>query len=112
MGELANYITAYYYIVPAARAKIAKALVNTYNMSEKDAAKLLGVTQAAVSKYVSEKYSAKIKEIEAKIDQAIVDNYVSKVIAGSEEQVGRCICSICQSIHRFDCMIKSEDIGE
>ncbi len=106
---MTSYIAAYDYIVPAARASIAKALVKKHKMSEKDAAKMLGVTQAAISKYVSSKYSQKIKEIESKIDSAAIDSYVAKVVKGDVEQVGNCICHVCQTVNPFDCKIKNTD---
>ncbi len=106
---MASYIAAYDYVVPAARASIAKALVKKYKMSEKDAARMLGVTQAAISKYVSSKYSQKIKEIENTIDPAAIESYVAKVVKGDGEQVGNCICHVCQTVNPFDCKIKSAD---
>lgn len=112
MGELTSYITAYDYVVPAARASIAKSLVKRHNMSEKEAAKLLGVTQAAVSKYVSSKYSDRIKEIEVRIDQDTLESYVLKAIEGKGEQVGKGICQVCQRVNPFDCKIRNTDGGE
>ncbi len=38
--------------VPALRALVAKRLINEYNFSQKDTAKLIGVTQAAISNYL------------------------------------------------------------
>ncbi len=105
MGELSSYIEAYDYIVPAARASIAKALVNNHNMSEKDAARILGVTQAAISKYISNKYSEKIKEIELRIDSITVEKYISQIIDGNAKHMGECICKICQTLSPFDCRI-------
>ena len=38
--------------VPALRALVAKRLIKEYNFSQKDTAKLIGVTQAAISNYL------------------------------------------------------------
>ena len=38
--------------VPALRALVAKRIINEYNFSQKDTAKLIGVTQAAISNYL------------------------------------------------------------
>ena len=38
--------------VPAHRAHVAKRLIKEYNFSQKDTAKLIGVTQAAISNYL------------------------------------------------------------
>ena len=38
-------------VVPAIRALLAKELIETYGMKQREAANLLGITQTAVSKY-------------------------------------------------------------
>ena len=38
--------------VPSLRDLFAKRLINEYNFSQKDTAKLIGVTQAAISNYL------------------------------------------------------------
>jgi predicted transcriptional regulator len=47
--------TAGKYILPAFRSLVAKELVNSYHLTQVEAAKKLGTTQAAVSQYVSAK---------------------------------------------------------
>ena len=58
-------------VIPAIRALVVKRLVEQHGMTQLEAAKLLGVTQPAVSKYLHEKRGAaiKLRGIEA-IDQA------------------------------------------
>ena len=58
-------------VIPAIRALVVKRLVEQHGMTQQEAAKLLGVTQPAVSKYLHEKRGAAIKlgGIEA-IDEA------------------------------------------
>ena len=48
-------------VIPAIRALIVKRLVEEHDMTQEEAAKLLGVTQPAVSKYLHEKRGAAIK---------------------------------------------------
>jgi hypothetical protein len=48
-------------VIPAIRALIVKRLVEDHGMTQQEAAKLLGVTQPAVSKYLHEKRGAAIK---------------------------------------------------
>ncbi len=48
-------------VIPAIRALIVKRLVEEHGMTQQEAAKLLGVTQPAVSKYLHEKRGAAIK---------------------------------------------------
>ena len=45
--------TAAKVIIPAIRAHIARELVVTYDLKQQDVAKILGITQSAVSKYAS-----------------------------------------------------------
>ena len=48
-------------VIPAIRALIVKRLVEEHGMTQQEAAKLLGVTQPAVSKYLHEKRGAAIR---------------------------------------------------
>lgn len=58
-------------VIPAIRALVVKRLVVEHGMTQQEAAKLLGVTQPAVSKYLHEKRGAAIKLNGIKqIDQA------------------------------------------
>jgi len=67
-------------VIPAIRALIVKRLVEEHGMTQQEAAKLLGVTQPAVSKYLHQKRGAAIrligiKEIELATDE--IANMVS-----------------------------------
>lgn len=48
-------------VIPAIRALIVKRLVEEHGMTQQEAAKLLGVTQPAVSKYLHHKHGAAIR---------------------------------------------------
>lgn len=50
--------------LPAIRAGVTKELYKKYNFNQVDIATKLGITQAAVSKYISGKYSKQIKTLE------------------------------------------------
>ena len=61
-------------VIPAIRALIVKRLVEDHGMTQQEAAKLLGVTQPAVSKYLHEKRGAAIRLIDIReIDQATTE---------------------------------------
>ena len=49
--------------LPGLRAWIAKSLVTDYHMTQMEVAAKLGITQAAVSKYLSGKYDDKLKDV-------------------------------------------------
>ena len=95
--------------VPAAKSIIARALVLKHNMNQTDVAGYLGVAQAAVSKYVTEKYSDGLKkrvdEIELKIQdkRELIDGYVKKIAEGKAEYVNVCICTICSISNDIIC---------
>jgi predicted transcriptional regulator len=58
-------------VIPAIRALIVRRLVEEHGMTQQEAAKLLGVTQPAVSKYLHQKRGAAIRLSGIKeIDQA------------------------------------------
>ena len=104
-----TYETATNEIVPAIRSYIAKELTEKHKLSEERAAALLGVAQAAVSKYVNERYSDKVKQIEAGLNKELIDKYVAKIAQGQREYVNACICRLCHSVNKFDCAFSSAD---
>jgi predicted transcriptional regulator len=99
-----GYNNAYDNIVPAARALIAKRL-SQQGINEDKIAHILGVTQAAISKYITNKYSEAIKDTESKIDKTIVDKYIDYIVNGKEEYTNACICAICKSMNNFNCKL-------
>jgi predicted transcriptional regulator len=61
-------------VIPAIRALVVKRLVEEHDMTQQQAAKLLGVTQPAVSKYLHQKRGAAIRLTGIKeIDRATGD---------------------------------------
>lgn len=95
--------------VPIARSIIAKELIEKYSLKETEVADYLGVAQAAISKYVTEKYSenlkGRIEEIEKKIEsnRELIDDYIQKISEGKQEYVRVCICTICNIANDFSC---------
>jgi uncharacterized protein len=75
------------YVLPIFRSMLAKELVQKYKLSQTQAAKKLGTTQAAVSQYLSskraykgvehvEQYLPKIQEMAAETAQKLVNNEI------------------------------------
>lgn len=95
--------------VPVARSIIARELVEKYKMKEAEAAKYLGVAQAAISKYITEKYSdslkEKVRETELKMQEKreLIDYYIKKISEGKQEYVNVCICTICSIANNLLC---------
>jgi predicted transcriptional regulator len=72
-------------VIPALRALIVKRLVEDHGMTQQEAAKLLGVTQPAVSKYLHEKRGAAIRLIGIReIDQATTE--IAEMVSSQKAQ--------------------------
>jgi predicted transcriptional regulator len=76
------------YVLPIFRSMLAKELVKKYHLSQTEAAKKLGTTQAAVSQYLSskraykstepvEQYLPKIQIMAAEIAQKLVNDEIA-----------------------------------
>ncbi len=50
-----------WYVIPAVRRELAKILIKDFKIMQKETANLLGVTEAAVSQYLSSKRAQEIK---------------------------------------------------
>ncbi len=98
-----HYAIAVSTIIPAVRASVAKELTNRYRMKEEKIADVLGVAQAAVSKYLASKYSKKIAELESKLDRSMIESLSAKIADGNKEYVNACICSACTALNTFEC---------
>ncbi|MGI0134433.1 MAG: transcriptional regulator [Candidatus Micrarchaeaceae archaeon] len=86
--------------VPAFRSSAARMMINDYGLRQQQAAKILGTTQAAISKYLSEK-APKNKGI--KIDQKQVREYIERMLKHHEHGGQKALCKMCQSNVKFDC---------
>lgn len=98
-----HYAIAASTIIPAVRASIAKELTDKHGMKEEKIASALGVAQAAVSKYLSNKYSKRIADLESKLDKSMIENLSAKIAEGKYEYVNACICSACTAFNSFGC---------
>ncbi|MHB1830124.1 MAG: transcriptional regulator [Candidatus Micrarchaeaceae archaeon] len=94
-------------IVPAARLLIAKQLKERYNMSETNIAAVMGVAQAAVSKYLNGKYSKTVERISRELDARGMDKYIPSIAKGDQKELKSCICSLCHSVNSFGCKFSS-----
>jgi uncharacterized protein len=50
-----------WYLLPALRRELAKIFIEHHNMTQKDAAKILAITEAAISQYLSEKRGGEVQ---------------------------------------------------
>ncbi len=105
-----NYEKAEKEIVPAARLFIAAELKRRYDMKEQEIANLLGVAQAAVSKYLNGRYSEKVSELkEAIMKDERFNLYIEKIHEKKEHYVELCICTVCRTMTNFKCKFSYTD---
>ena len=98
-------------VIPAIRSAIAKELKNKYKIKEEEIAKYLGIAQAAVSKYISGKYSKKVLAIEEMLDKKMIENYAGRIFKKEEGSVDMCLCTICNKMNPFGCRFsKAENL--
>jgi len=88
------------HLLPALRALIARELVEEHQLSQVAAARRLGITQAAVSQYLTSKRRAKtIEKLEA--DPEILrtaERIAEKIASTPETETPLNICSYCKTL--------------
>lgn len=92
------------YIIPAVRGLIAKSLVKEHGFSQSHAAKMLGITQAAVSYYISSKRGSKIsKKLEENKNAMDIIRAMAKRIAETKdlEKIDLNLCDICKILDNY-----------
>jgi len=87
------------YVLPALRAKVAEKLIER-GYRVKDVAEILGLTQAAVSQYITSKRGQKGKAIIEKSDRAceVINELVNEIVEGRatmEDEVDY-LCKVCE----------------
>ncbi|MEM4389180.1 MAG: hypothetical protein QXG98_00775 [Candidatus Micrarchaeia archaeon] len=99
--------------LPALKASVAKELAERYAWRQEDIATLLGVTQAAISKYHAGRYSRKIKQAEGKMRKLaarIAKDIASRKVGKGE--VAAEMCAACKSLRSIDSECAYRLIGE
>jgi len=94
-------------ILPAIRRELAKSMINDYNLSQKEIAKKIGVTEAAVSQYVHSKRAKNVdfsdeilKEIKTTAGDIIKndkDIMLEIIKLCKSIEVKKVVCGICKT---------------
>lgn len=90
------------YLLPAVRGMITKTLVEEYGFSQSYAAKILGITQAAVSYYVGAKRGQKLTEkiLSNKKAMRIIKDAAKKIARSKHpEKVNVNLCDVCRAVN-------------
>ncbi len=93
-----NYEIAYGRMVPAFRRAVAREMRVRYQMKQAEIARRLGITQAAVSKYLSQ--NDKEDGAEYRSD---VSAFIDASMKGDEKAAHEAMCRACQASMKFDC---------
>lgn len=101
-----------WYVLPAVRKEIVRNLINDHNYTQAKAAKKLGMTEAAISQYMSGKrgeMNIRDKEILEMIREA-----AGRIEMGDDSSVIIEMCHICESIKNSDILarIYLEQVGK
>ncbi|MCL5433557.1 MAG: hypothetical protein M1538_01080 [Candidatus Marsarchaeota archaeon] len=92
--------------IPAFKASCAKILYKDYKMNQKDIASILNITQPAIHKYLKNKYSSKIRNIENHIEKDNVINFIENTLKKNQYEAQRYVCKECSRIIHIECVLK------
>ena len=84
--------------IPAMKANIAKQLSSDFGLNQTDIASRLGLTQAAVSNYLSGNYGEDLKKLEKNSDVLRITNVIAAQISKEKfhpKKVSESICDFC-----------------
>jgi predicted transcriptional regulator len=103
-----DYENAVKEFLPALRARSAKIMATRYGINQLEIARLLKVTQAAVSKYLSGRYSLAVKKMESTLSDSDVDAFVKNVLEEKPYEAQIEVCRMCarELTHKCSIMIK------
>ena len=94
--------------IPAVKAAVAKELYNTHHWDQVRIAKELGVTQAAVSKYLSGDYGKRVKNAECKAEVRNAAKKLARDVAvggKGRAELARSICGCCAKFFSRNCVL-------
>ncbi|MFX0067461.1 MAG: transcriptional regulator [Promethearchaeota archaeon] len=101
-------------ILPLIRAEIAKSLVLDFKLTQIKAAKLLGLTQAAVSQYVTSKRGYKLRIEKSSPAAQSIKETAKELAEGklSELELLNKLCEICHTIREYPGGIQKNKITD
>mgnify|MGYP003879260869 CR=1 FL=1 len=82
--------------MPAIKRELAKILAEKYKLRKKDIAKMLKVTNAAVSQYLKKKRGSRIRL--SKKAKEILQKTAEKLIRKNSSALDNAVCKICKEV--------------
>lgn len=92
-----------WHILPAIRRELASNLINQHKLTQKEAAEKLGLSEAAVSRYISRKRGG-LEILNDKIQKEI-EKSAKQILKGNKKTVIAETCQVCK-------ILRSDDILE
>ena len=101
-------------VIPAIRSAMARELTQSYGLKQKEAAKLLGVTQTAVSKYTRYCRGTVLEVEKVEGAQPVLKETVFALANGdmTRYELAEKLCLVCEIIRRQGLMCKLCAISE
>jgi predicted transcriptional regulator len=95
-------------VIPAIRSAIARELTQTFGLKQKDVARLLGVTQTAVSKYTRHNRGTVLQVEKVKDTQQVLKETVESLANGdiTKYELTAKLCRICEMIRQKGLMCR------
>ncbi len=102
MSVLEDYDKMLRKVMPAFKSRAANVMIKEQGMTQQQTATLLGVTQAAISKYIKdgEKHYSGVK-----MDRKAVKEFIALLKAKDTEGSRRLMCKMCQDNAKLDCVL-------
>ena len=89
-----------WYVLPAIRREFARVLVKEFNLTQREAAKKLGVTEAAVSQYLKSKRGKDMKFNQEIIDE--IEKSAKEILESKKDSLTiEKTCSVCSLIRDY-----------
>ena len=89
-------------VAPAIRAVLAKKLLDEYDLKQEEAAEFLGISQAAISKYISKVRGKALDLDEVDEIQVWAEKVATELVSGkmSRPQLMSALCQACKLIRK------------
>jgi predicted transcriptional regulator len=98
-----SYDYVAYKFIPQLKARAAMVLFNKYRLTQQNISKMLGVSQAEVSKYLKRGNSIGYSKI--KIKNKDIDAFAKSIIMKNEYDAQKAVCKICPKGSNKSCYI-------
>ena len=86
-----------WYLLPSLRRELARILVEECHLTQREAARKLGMTESAVSQYLRSKRGNEMKFDREIIDE--IEKHARKIAnSGESPSIAECTCSLCSLI--------------